>query len=1421
MRPAYTVVLSALISLSGLCALAAPEYLIDARGWDGRETARIVVRAVPALMLLDAWTGGVSVEGGELLDVRVRSREGRAATPGVTLTGADFAVDSGQPMHDLVIELNGRADTRVTLRLGDATVGATIGELLADDRDFALPGGANARLLLTFVYPSERPEPIRRLKPILSATELMVGGAARCVIAAPADGRYREQADRAQAALAAHGSAPRVIAAEELMNGRLQPNSEALAAANVIAIGTVLDNRLAGGLWGRGQAMASQLYPGPGGHVIRTIHDPFGLGRNVLLLAGSDAAGVEQAVTRFLEAYVPAQGDVVLPAPVVDVRCIWVPHAGIPDAWPKRMPQVRDMAYLRQRCVEAGVMDDAGEVLQLQGDPNATVTAVVSALTVLGETWWYLGWEQLPPMMGEVLERNVAAFEQYQARPPHEMSSGITAFADIWDLLEELPVFSDRARLAVTNALLAQARQGHEPRAMHALVREGCRQVHDENHGTNSALNDLVPWSYFALYYDLPDTAYWLTMVDALFRGQASSFQVAEDAAGYNTSCPDHAMIHAYSRPDLGYLERGVARHICDYFLSAGVNNLGLLTGFGDTSGLVPVGYFNVFARAEWYYRDGRYRWAIENLLHRNSGLRAYMDRIALRDDITPIEPVDLTGIVIEPIYERLVEKGGGRLEPIYLPEEPTGDGSFNKAALREAWAADKQYLLLSGMQRDGHTQAHVNAVINLTDNGKMWLVDHEYGLRLAADHSGIIGMRDGTFINPGRQARVTSAADFEHAGLLNSRVGLGSLTWDRTLVWLKGDWYAVLDSLTAEQAGEYVLRASWRGLGAETPAADRMQLAQQEQRYEVITDGEGSLDLQVVPFAGDDEWKAFYPGVDPAAKVLRQDKVLDLQTGQAAHFATLLAGYPADAGMPADVATLSDGAAVITVGERRWLIAGGPVSAEGIAFAGAQALLGSDLIALCSATALSVGGEQLLQAAEPVSLQVDLQSGRVTMATGAENASLTWRGGAVTAGPGDAAVTVDVAGLGDAIGRMLTDLGAAASERKQRSLAGGAGGGYDGLVAVGGVDLGAPVTRLVALGDAVAAGLADGSVVVVGDDDALLWRWQGGGSITALAAADLDGDGAAEVIAGTQDGLVYAIDGGDVLWQFEVRGSDTASYRYAKALVPADLEGDGRPEILVVAPFLHCLGSDGTQAWEEYLAHWRNMWRTNCGAVDAADLDGDGQLEVISSWIDGYSGTRVLRADGEPVAPVSPGDDFSPKVNHGKPAGVLGLDFNGDGRGDVAVGYDGGIVTFPYDTQERFGVGVLSVGPVLHLLAGRSPEHDPLLIATNDMADVRAAYHRMEDADAPYRLRQAWRVSVGAPITAAIVADLDGDGFTETIVGTRRGSIVVISSTGEIMAKADGTGAAVSSLCVSGGAEARIVVGRGDGRIERLRLAR
>lgn len=42
------------------------------------------------------------------------------------------------------------------------------------------------------------------------------------------------------------------------------------------------------------------LYPGPGGYVVRTVHNPFGDGRNFVVLGGSNFAGVARAVKRFL-----------------------------------------------------------------------------------------------------------------------------------------------------------------------------------------------------------------------------------------------------------------------------------------------------------------------------------------------------------------------------------------------------------------------------------------------------------------------------------------------------------------------------------------------------------------------------------------------------------------------------------------------------------------------------------------------------------------------------------------------------------------------------------------------------------------------------------------------------------------------------------------------------------------------------------------------------------------------------------------------------------------------------------------------------------------------------------------------------------------------------------------------------------------
>lgn len=70
--------------------------------------------------------------------------------------------------------------------------------------------------------------------------------------------------------------------------------------------------------------------------------------------------------------------------------------------------------------------------------------------------------------------------------------------------------------------------------------------------------------------------------------------------------------------------------------------------------------------------------------------------------------------------------------------------------------------------------------------------------------------------------------------------------------------------------------------------------------------------------------------------------------------------------------------------------------------------------------------------------------------------------------------------------------------------------------------------------------------------------------------------------------------------------------------------------------------------------------------------------------------------------------------------------------------------------------------GSVRHLRRGRSAEHDPLITVTNDCYDVLGFYHHPDDEACS--LREAWRLNLREPITAAAAFDLDEDGSVERL---------------------------------------------------------
>ena len=124
-----------------------------------------------------------------------------------------------------------------------------------------------------------------RLKELRIDTTLVSDGRPGAVIVASADARMQTIARDLQAAIrAASGATLPIVPDTDWMAGDYQ-------AQNAIAVGNLLQNRLSERLYCLWYTYEDRWYPGEGGWVVRTVHDPWGTGNNVIVAAGSDDDG--------------------------------------------------------------------------------------------------------------------------------------------------------------------------------------------------------------------------------------------------------------------------------------------------------------------------------------------------------------------------------------------------------------------------------------------------------------------------------------------------------------------------------------------------------------------------------------------------------------------------------------------------------------------------------------------------------------------------------------------------------------------------------------------------------------------------------------------------------------------------------------------------------------------------------------------------------------------------------------------------------------------------------------------------------------------------------------------------------------------------------------------------------------------------
>ncbi len=329
--------------------------------------------------------------------------------------------------------------------------------------------------------PPPPPEPIppqyTKLKDLRLATALLKDGKPNVAIVAPP--AHQGQAVRIRQAI------EKLTGAKAPIVGDDSPEAAVPIKGNLIALGNRSTSKFICKLYDLFYTLTDLQYPGAEGYEVRTLHDPFGNGSNVVLVGASDDAGMDAATTtlvRKIEESAPALTlgrlmeiklgkGITVPKNLKDFE-IWEASASYRSSgyfgWcsiSKRMA----MYYM------TGDPFQAREVVRLSFPDKQAFKEI----TEIDE-------ERI-----ENKDDPLAGFYHYNAHMA----------ILFWDLIEESPVFTDDERLRITNAFARQLNHRRDE-GIYRLTRPP--SAVGSRHGQYSALSLYCLGRYFNKYYPDP-----------------------------------------------------------------------------------------------------------------------------------------------------------------------------------------------------------------------------------------------------------------------------------------------------------------------------------------------------------------------------------------------------------------------------------------------------------------------------------------------------------------------------------------------------------------------------------------------------------------------------------------------------------------------------------------------------------------------------------------------------------------------------------------------------------------------------------------------------------------------------------------------------------------------------------------------------
>ena len=1167
-------------------------------------------------------------------------------------------------------------------------------------------------------------------------TAIVEDGRARALIVAPNDMSYRNLAFFLREKIRDLGGVFLEVLGED------EFREENYKSFNLIVLGNIENNRLIGFLYVHYYAFSDAIFPGEGGYELRTIHDPWGDGRNIILIGATDLDGAKRGVEDFLK--------ILKPGRVLSIgRIIRVESGRIP---PFIMNPSQDlMRRLEEKAITAMESEAHGNLA-----PYLSAAGIMYYIT--GNDCYAELFKRLAYMYWEYYKRPVTTTREAFGRWGFDADFYLHQMMPAWDLVEESPVFTDEDRLNITGIFIEFIR--HVPPHTGQIDASGKIKPDEtirHNHATFAALGLAYAGTYFSKYYHLDEAKFWLELSDKVFAGQSKAFKPVCNCNSYQWLTLYHTLKYALVMRKLYYLESGNARKSADLAIIS-TDNLGYQVPYGD-AGPYHGGWSQIpFLRGvAYYYRDGRYEWmirkkteAMKEIYEERKFVEYWPDIInslgihQFAVSIEPKEPVDLLGVKSFPLDREFFNYHGGHA---LAPYEKT----FDKIVMRASYDPQKQYLLLDGLSCGGHSHPNGNAILRITDRGRIWLDDCTYMLGQMKHHNTLLVYKDGQSKVIPKFCELESIADLKEIGFSETSArDYNGVDWYRNIIWLKEKYFVILDEVEAKEDDEYGFHVIWRTVGAPIKRANSLIVNQRGVCLTIQNMDGAELKFEEDFEAGKD-W-VNYKYASPVVHVMRQVTDAFLRQGNRRTFINLLYTFEGEK-KPVIKAT--------RVGETQIAIHGDEIAYIGVAGEGGTVNLnisGENTLSIktdASAYYISPSrcavmnasfldcGKAIFKSTSPISMELCINDeaavidapnpceitftaeiSEVKVYGGSSSLEKTGEGFKIWVKPGK--YTLSLPGLSKTdFALKLENITFPEKEikisRVKRLLkkrfglievwSKKAGGKHD-FTSITAVDLNNDGLN------EVVAGSTDGKVYAFSSSGSEIWSFNVGGRVNSIHASDVDKDGEIEVICGLEDATIYLLDSeGRQKWSFIF--PPHIGKPSVVTVFTADLNLDGREEIIAgLTNWLYfALKNDGNPLWKS-----EAIWPATVGCT--ADVDGDGRFEVLA-------GTKLnlslINSDGSIRWRFSGGRDHYSPFGKGRVLDVYAGDIDGDGEVEILCACSDGYI-----------------------------------YALNPMGRLK------------------WRYNVGEEAVRVSAADINGDGRMEVIVGSTNFNIYSLRSNGE-----------------------------------------